>query len=213
MKNKEKIIDILKTSRVVLQSLTDLYSFPGSEFFNETAFGEDLLNLQTYLVRSELTESFSELIEIFNTEDLEKLKIEYARLFIGPFHVVAPPYGSYYLENGRLMGESTIEVNNLYNQVGLVLNESFKDLPDHIIAELEFLIYLIHNQIDFIEKEEYDNYKTINDLKNYFIESFFQNWVKKFNNVIIDKSENIFFKKMANYSNNCIDFILNETTN
>lgn len=213
MKNKEKILDKLQMSRAVLQSLTDLYSFPGSEYSNEIAFGKDLLNLRTFSDSNGLIESFSELVEIFNSEDIEKLKIEYARLFIGPFHVVAPPYGSYYLENGKLMGDSTIEVNNLYNQVGLVLNESFKDLPDHIIAELEFLIYLIHNQINFLDKEEYDNYLKINDVKNHFIENFFHLWIKKFNNVIIENSENIFFIKMAEYSNHCIDFILNESVN
>jgi TorA maturation chaperone TorD len=213
MKNKEIIIKQLETSRAALQSLADLYSFPGSEFSNEITFSKDLLDIKTFLVNNELTESFSELVEIFSSEDLEKLKIEYARLFVGPFHVVAPPYGSYYLENGKLMGDSTIEVISLYNQVGLVINESFKDLPDHIIAELEFLIYLTHNQINFIEKEEYDNYKAISAIKEYFIESFFNTWVKKFNNIIINSSEQKFFKKMANYSNNCIDYILNATTN
>ncbi len=42
--------------------------------------------------------------------ELESLKIDYTQLFVGPFKLLAPPYGSFYLEDSRIMGDSTIDV-------------------------------------------------------------------------------------------------------
>lgn len=77
-------------------------------------------------------------------EDFTELVVDYARLFVGPFKVLAPPYGSVYLEKeGQVMGDSTVAVSRFYQEVGLKLDPELKDLPDHIAVELEFLYYLI----------------------------------------------------------------------
>lgn len=73
----------------------------------------------------------------------QELLVEYARLFLGPFKLAAPPYGSVYLEQeGRIMGESTIAVARLYQDLGISLSEDTRDMPDHIAAELEFMYFL-----------------------------------------------------------------------
>ena len=42
--------------------------------------------------------------------DLDSLKVDYTRLFLGPYLLLAPPYGSLYLENTRtVMGDSTMD--------------------------------------------------------------------------------------------------------
>ncbi len=54
------------------------------------------------------------------TSDIEALRIDYSRLFIGPYRLLAPPYGSVYLENTRrVMGISTLDVRNKYADEGL----------------------------------------------------------------------------------------------
>ncbi|UTW70898.1 molecular chaperone TorD family protein [Anaerobacillus sp. HL2] len=41
-------------------------------------------------------------------KDVTKLKVDFAKLFVGPFDVLAPPYSSVYLNEGRAVyGEST----------------------------------------------------------------------------------------------------------
>ncbi len=78
----------------------------------------------------------------------ENLRVEFARLFIGPFTLPAPPYGSVYLEPaGRVMGDTTLEVITWYRHEGLTIDEDFKELPDHIVAELEFVCYLLLKKI------------------------------------------------------------------
>ena len=45
--------------------------------------------------------------------ELGLLEIDYATLFVGPYKLLAPPYGSVYLEDGRKgMGDSTVSVRH-----------------------------------------------------------------------------------------------------
>ncbi len=67
-----------------------------------------------------------------------RLQNEYTRLFINALpQVPCAPYGSVYLE-GRVMGDSTVSVREIYRKYGLAPNE----LPDHIAVECEFLGWL-----------------------------------------------------------------------
>ena len=78
------------------------------------------------------------LSECFYPPEAESLKSDFSRLFIGPFKLLAPPYGSIYLDgNSCLMGASTMEVRQLYRNEGL--NPVIKEAPDHIAIELEFM--------------------------------------------------------------------------
>ena len=78
---------------------------------------------------------------------LEALKIEYARLFLGPGMPVAPPYESVYLGQGgnegrgELLSEASFAVREAYERVGLTPVPG-PEPPDHLGAELEFAAYL-----------------------------------------------------------------------
>jgi TorA maturation chaperone TorD len=74
--------------------------------------------------------------------DLER---DYTRLFINAYpRMVAPPYGSVYLDGkGKVWGESTSRVNNLYREAGLEIAEDFHNIPDHAAAELNFAAFLL----------------------------------------------------------------------
>lgn len=74
----------------------------------------------------------------------ETLRVEHARLFLGPFEVPAPPYGSIYRDGPKvLMGPSTLAVQRAYREAGLALSSDFHEVPDHVAAELEFAAYLL----------------------------------------------------------------------
>jgi TorA maturation chaperone TorD len=60
---------------------------------------------------------FTELkASILSDPELESLKVDYTRLFVGMFKLPAPPYGSAYLEDNRIMAESIINVRNWYEK-------------------------------------------------------------------------------------------------
>jgi TorA maturation chaperone TorD/Pyruvate/2-oxoacid:ferredoxin oxidoreductase delta subunit len=74
---------------------------------------------------------------------LDELARTYDRLFVGPLPPLAHPYESVYRTlEGRLMGEVTMQVIQAYAEAGVVLADGFRDLPDHVAVELEFMAYL-----------------------------------------------------------------------
>ncbi|TVQ72956.1 MAG: hypothetical protein EA363_03835 [Balneolaceae bacterium] len=84
---------------------------------------------------------------------LEELKVEHARLFIGPFSLPVPPYGSMYLDREEhLMAESTKDVHQWYLSEGI--ETALKEMPDHICIELEFLYLLIYRELKAQEQTE-----------------------------------------------------------
>ncbi|MBI4362784.1 MAG: molecular chaperone TorD family protein [Euryarchaeota archaeon] len=72
---------------------------------------------------------------------LDVLAQDYNRLFYGPGRLLAPPYESIYREN-RVMGETTMAVARCYAEAGVSASEEFRNLPDHVAAELEFMACL-----------------------------------------------------------------------
>ena len=71
---------------------------------------------------------------------VEELKGDYHRLFVGPYHLEAPPYESCYRgRGGAAMGEAAVEVLRTYRAAGLALHPDVRKPPDHIALELHFL--------------------------------------------------------------------------
>ena len=88
-----------------------------------------------------------ELTSAHESVGLGKLQVEAARLFVGPFGLAVPPYGSCYLEQGhRVMGDSTMAVQTFYGEWGLALDSDAAEVPDHIAIELEFMHVLLQRQ-------------------------------------------------------------------
>ena len=70
-------------------------------------------------------------------------QLAYTRLFIGSFHMEAPPYASYYLDPGRSVnGKTAAEVQAVYRQFGLRLAPREFEPPDHLRFLLAFLALL-----------------------------------------------------------------------
>lgn len=71
------------------------------------------------------------------------LEVEYNRLFVGPGVPLVYPYESLYRGSMSLvMGPSAGEALQAYRRNGLAINTAFKDLPDHVAVELEFMARL-----------------------------------------------------------------------
>lgn len=71
---------------------------------------------------------------------------EYAfnRLFVGPMAVPAPPYASAWLETEpRLMGESTMDVRDLYHALGYAVPDEGTTPDDHLSFELDAALALL----------------------------------------------------------------------
>ena len=134
------------TGREILcRLLAACYYQPGAEFAEEHVF--DSMRDAAGAVDADLAAVAERLGPAFAAVPADELLLDYTRLFLGPNDILAKPYGSVWLSGEQpLMQGSTMEVLDLYREGGFDLAEDFRELPDHIAAELEFLYLLIFRE-------------------------------------------------------------------
>ena len=133
-----------------------------------------------------------------NEYEGKQLIVEYSRLFLGPFKVLAPPYGSVYIDSGRiLMGDSTLDIMHLYREAGLVFRDGFKEVPDHITIELEFLHFITYQELSALHSNNNDDLKKYRKTQVLFINNFFGQWIFPFCEKILSNTKNSYYRSLA----------------
>ena len=126
----------------------------------------------------------------------EALRIDYAGLFVGPFELLAPPYGSVYLEEGRrLMGDSTLAVQKMYREAGLTLD--LKEAPDHIAFELEFMHALCLQEAEALQAGNHERACELARRQRDFFRRFLAPWTPGFCRAIRKGTDNVFYTALA----------------
>ncbi len=127
--------------------------------------------------------------------ELELLIVDFSSLFVGPYKLLASPYGSVYLEDGKFMGDSTIDVRNCYESQGLDI--AIKDAPDHIAMELEFMYYLISKQIEAIKDSNLQDAQSYSQKQVSFLQTHLARWLPKFAEHVQQNAQTKFYRKLA----------------
>ncbi|UCE49849.1 MAG: molecular chaperone TorD family protein [Phycisphaerales bacterium] len=127
--------------------------------------------------------------------ELEALKIDFASLFVGPYELLAPPYGSVYLEDDRVMGDSTIDVGNCYASEGLDI--TIKDAPDHIAVELEFMHYLAVRQMEATRRANLQAIQRYQQKQYSFLQTHLARWLPEFADNVRENARTAFYKHLA----------------
>jgi TorA maturation chaperone TorD len=136
-------------------------------------------------------------------DDLDKFKLDYTQLFIGPFGSIAPPYESVYFEKRKIvMTDSTMEVKNLYVENGLNIN--IKEAPDHIAIELEFMYYLIFKQMEALHDSDVGSAAAYLIKQEDFLRNHLGRWVTEFANIVVDNAQTYFYKDLANITDSFV---------
>lgn len=73
--------------------------------------------------------------------DAEELLVLYSRLFLSPPTPACLNAGLHL--DGTIMGNSVLEMEQLYQKYALAKDSEFRDLPDHLALQLQFLGYLL----------------------------------------------------------------------
>lgn len=136
--------------------------------------------------------------KILKTDSIEELTVEHSRLFVGPYSLQAPPYGSVYMEpERRIMGNSTMDVINRYRQSGLAVAGDFKDAPDHIAAELEFMHFLIIKEMEAANHGDAAGVFTYLLNQQSFLVDHLGAWVSEFAGKVVENAETTFYQNLA----------------
>ncbi len=128
-------------------------------------------------------------------DDLNRHKVDYSRLFLGPFKLLAPPYGSIYLEDGKFMSESTLAARDLYEQEGLDI--VLKDAPDHISVELEFMYFLILKEAEACENSDLNEAARLREKQASFLRIHLGKWIRPFAHNIERNAETEFYRALG----------------
>ena len=193
------------TMDVILDRLRgDCYKMLGVCFYppgRKILLEEDLLgNLSASLRRTcpEAQACAEEMERAVRQTGDEELAVDHARLFVGPFGLKAAPYGSLYLDgDGKVMGNSTMRVIQIYEEEGLEIDDEFTELPDHVAVELEFMYYLIHRAVGEFEEGGIERCAHSVAAQRKFLGEFLLPWLEPFCGRIRQEAETIFYRALA----------------
>lgn len=136
--------------------------------------------------------------QLLQDAPLESHLVEYSRLFLGPFKLVAPPYGSVWLDtNKTVMGDSTARVAAFYQAHGLQLADDFSELPDHIAVELEFLSFLCFKEQEAARQNDTAGTQLLRAARQEFISELLLPWLQPLTEAIDTDSEAPFYSAVA----------------
>ena len=184
--------------------LAACYYQPGPEFTQEKVF--DSMLATATRIHPDLAAHARRLGEAFGTEGAEDLLLDYTRLFLGPNHIIAKPYGSVWLEQDEpLMGESTVAVLSLYQEGGFDIDEGFRELPDHIAAELEFLYLLIFRENEAHQLGKPQDLEIKAALRKRFLAEHLGRWVTRFTTAVREGAETLYYRELAELTDKFIN--------
>ena len=128
--------------------------------------------------------------------DVESLRVEYSKLFVGPYQLLAPPYGSVYLEPRKtVMGESTMDVLNRLKTEGLAVQ--LREAPDHIAIELEFMFFLISKELEELRASNFDSAEAYQKKQQVFLDRHLGKWISQFADKVEEHAQTEFYKNLA----------------
>lgn len=183
MQQKELVMasEACRMLAVLFYDPEEIFASGGESFFTE----------HLEVIEAFDAELHSQLIllgDAYQKEDPTILRIDYSALFVGPFELLASPFGSVHLEkNHRLYGQTTTLLTNLYLQAGLQVEEGSGIVPDHIAVELEFAHFLL-NRLATGENDE------LLSCLEVFMRQFLVPFAKPLAKNIIDRAQTDFYR-------------------
>ncbi len=128
----------------------------------------------------------------------EALRVEHARLFLGPFEVLAPPFGAVYFHvNKMLSHESTDDAAERYREAGVAGAPDGGNPPDHVTAELEFMYYLLFQEHAALCRDDASAVREWRDRRTDFFPIHLGAWGPLFADRVISFAQAPFYKHLG----------------
>lgn len=107
----------------------------------------------------------------------EEVAADYTRLFIGPGPVLAPPWETVFVREGRLIfQEATLQVRDWYRRHDLQSVMLYREPDDHIGLELTFLAHLAGEGLAALEKGDDVAFEAANNAQCRFLSEHVLTW-------------------------------------
>ena len=127
----------------------------------------------------------------------EDLNVEYTRLFEGPGHVPAPPYASFYLNGGLLMGPETVAVRRAYLEWNVAPVQMGRVPDDHIALELAFMSHLCKEARAALISGDDTRSQSLLDAQRRFLRDHLLTWLPRFCAAVASAEPHRFFAELV----------------
>jgi TorA maturation chaperone TorD len=180
----------------IYRLLSACFYQPEVSFIEEDLFGQ--LATAFKGAGTDLADMAEKLDSSFRQAGLDKLLSDYSRLFLGPFEILAKPYGSVYLDGERVvMGDSTMAAVACYREAAFEVAEDFREMPDHIAVQLEFLYLLCFNQNEALASADQAAQQRWLEIEQIFLANHLGRWVGDFCQRIREHAETEHYRLLA----------------
>lgn len=188
--------DVAAAREDVCRFLAGCYYEPGPEFAEERLF-ESLL-AAARRIDPELAEHAQRLGQAFAAAPLQDLLVDYTRLFVGAPQALAKPYSSVWLtDEPELMQDSAMALQKLYEQGGFEIDAEFRDLPDHVAVELEFLYLLTYEQNQAVANGDGAALQAVEVMRTAFLIGHLGRWLGPFILAVHEHAQSDFYRELA----------------
>jgi TorA maturation chaperone TorD len=131
---------------------------------------------------------------------------EFMNLFKVPGGQYITPYESVFRDardvggksvKGLLMGQSAVNVQKWYKLAAVEISDEYKDLPDHIGLELNFLAHVCAKEQEFAEKGDQARLTRAWEIERDFLAAHVVSWVVQLRDKLYKKSQHAYFRTVA----------------
>ena len=144
-------------------------------------------------------------IEQWNEADFHSLKRDYARLFVGPTRLQAPPWESVYRgEEHLLFEEETLQVRAMYRQFGFAVPSTFVQPDDHFGLEMLFVAHLCRLGTHALQDEQALRLDSIRQALTAFFADHICQWSDQFLSDVRTKAATPYYQGLALLASGCI---------
>lgn len=175
------------------------YYEPAPEFLEEDVFGA--LAGAARRLDDVLGELAAALEPAFRSVPLLDLQVDYTRLFLSPGGALAPPNESVWVDAGDPSRTQQVmeDVAASYAAAGYQTGEDFKDLPDHIAAELEFLYALVFREAVALANGEAAQRAAAAQLQRAFLQDHLGRWAREFLSAQRQAADTVYYRTLAEF--------------
>lgn len=176
--------------------LAACYYEPAPEFSEERLF-DSLIDAAGH-IDADFTARARELKSSFESVTPQDLLVDYAHLFLGPVGTLAVPYESAWLaKEGNSITDIMQALEDLYADGGFEVDPEFRDLPDHLAVELEFLYTLLFRRAAALRDGDDAAFKELEALSEHLISGHLDRWLPDFQAAVLEGAQCRFYRELA----------------
>lgn len=138
---------------------------------------------------------------------LTDLQAEHRRVFSNVITLDCPPYETLF-GNDHVFGQAHVmgDIAGFYKAFGLELSRDIHERLDHLSVELEFMHFLAYKESYALCHDSADKTQIVVDAQKKFLKNHIGRWVPLFSRMLVKKADTGFFRYLAEFTADCIDF-------